>query len=350
MDDLLFLLDGDGIFIHYYQPPARPELYVPPEDFLGKSYKQVLPQQVVRLLQPAIEAVANTNRVQQVEYQLETLGGAQWFEAKLSPRRKDSGDFAGVTVVVRNISERKRTEEELRKAREDLEARVKARTAGLLQAKRQLEREVKQRTRTEERLQFLLRELDHRVKNTLATVESVADQTLQSSTSLAEFGEAFRGRIRALARMHEAGAENKWGPLRLGQLVELTMAPFRRSAKRLSARGDAVMLSPVSVRVIGMALHELATNATKYGALSTTDGHVDLSWEVESAQGSDLARITWIESGGPAVMTPSRRGFGTALIEQGIPYELGGEATLQFTTSGVRCEIVVPFPGPAGGP
>jgi two-component sensor histidine kinase len=236
----------------------------------------------------------------------------------------------------------------LERAHGELEARVEERTASLLEANRQLEQEIADRKRAEETLQFLLREL--RVKNTLAVVQSVAEQTLQSSASLAEFGEAFQGRIRALARLHEAGAENKWGPLPLRQLVELTVAPFRQDPEHVSIQGDAVVLAASSAAAIGIALHELATNAAKHGALSIAGGRIEVSWWVELTPEGNRLRITWAESGGPAVAKPSRRGLGTAFIEEGIAYELGGEAKLRFPVTGARCEIVIPFAALAGEP
>jgi two-component sensor histidine kinase len=99
-----------------------------------------------------------------------------------------------------------------------------------------------------------------------------------------------------------------------------------------------------------MALHELVTNAAKYGALSTGEGGVDVSWQVESTARGNWLRITWAESGGPPVATPSRRGLGTVLIEEGIAYEVGGEAKMHFPVTGVRCELGIPLAGPANAP
>lgn len=196
------------------------------------------------------------------------------------------------------------------------------------------------RKRAEEGRQLLLRELDHRVKNTLSTVQAVAELTLRSSTSLAAFGEMFRGRIAALARMHAAIWRNKGKPLQMRELAELSLAPFARGADRACVAGDEVTILPKTAGALGLVLHELATNAVKHGALSGISGSVRLAWRRD---GGRLC-LTWLESGGPAVTVPTHRGFGSVLIQQSIPYELGGTVDLDFAPTGVRCEITLPLP------
>jgi len=232
----------------------------------------------------------------------------------------------------------------------DVHVRSKALSVGGRNLVQSIWYDITERKRGEETLKFLVRELDHRVKNTLATVESVAEHTLRSSASLADFGEVFQGRIRALARLHEAGAEKNWGPLPLRQLVELAVGSLSCDGGRMSIQGDPVVISPSSVRVIGMALHELATNAAKHGALSKAGGHVEISWQIESTSEGDWLRITWAESGGPPVAKPSRRSLGTILIEEAIAHELGGNVKLEFPVPGVQCEIRFPLPTAAKQP
>lgn len=196
------------------------------------------------------------------------------------------------------------------------------------------------RKRAEESQQLLLRELDHRVKNTLATVQAVADLTLRTTSSLEGFAEVFRGRIAALARMHAAIWRHKGAPLRMRELADLSLAPFALGAGRVRVEGDEVDIAPETSGTLGLALHELATNAVKHGALSVVSGSVHLSWRVDA----DRMRLTWDESGGPPVSTPAHRGFGSVLIEQSIPYELGGSVALDFARTGVRCTMEVPIP------
>jgi PAS domain S-box-containing protein len=195
------------------------------------------------------------------------------------------------------------------------------------------------RKRAEEARQLLLHELDHRVKNTLATVQAVAELTLRGSTSLGGFGDTFRGRIAALARMHAAVWRNKGTPIPLHELVELSLAPFRERGERTSITGDDVSIPLQAAGALGLVLHELATNAVKHGALSVLTGTVDVAWRRDG----DRLHLTWHESGGPAVGEPVQRGFGSILIEESIPYELGGSVVLDFARGGVRCTIAFPL-------
>ncbi len=195
------------------------------------------------------------------------------------------------------------------------------------------------RKRAEAARQLLLRELDHRVKNTLATVQAVAELTLRTSTSLEEFGDTFRGRIAALARMHAAIWRSKGAPLELRELVELSLAPFRHGGERVSIDGAEVPIPLGAVAALGLVLHELATNAAKHGALSVPSGGVRVTWRSEG----DRLCLMWRESGGPIVTPPAHRGFGSTLIEESIPYELGGSVAVDFPPAGIECTITVPL-------
>jgi two-component sensor histidine kinase len=221
-----------------------------------------------------------------------------------------------------------------------------ARESSLREAKGHLEQEIEEHRRTEERLRFALRELDHRVKNTLATVQSVAERTLESSQSPAEFADAFYGRIQAMSRVHTALAARKWDGLEVGELVELVVGPYRLHDDSISIMCDKGFISSAVARVLSMTLHELATNAAKYGALSTRDGRLSISARIEAANQPRLL-IEWLETNGPVVLDPTHQGFGTKLIEEGIAYETDGVATLEFPPSGVRCEIDIPLPSGA---
>jgi two-component sensor histidine kinase len=221
--------------------------------------------------------------------------------------------------------------------------------ARLSEVNRNLEREISEHRRTEETLRFTLRELDHRVKNTLATVQSVAHHTLDSSASLDEFGRAFHGRLQAMARIHGALAARKWEGLAFGELVELVVGPLRHHPESVSVQCDGAFVPTALARVLGMALHELATNAAKYGALSTGDGRVAVSSRLDPNGGPRL-KIVWRESNGPAVGEPPRRGLGTKLIEEALVYESGGAVSLRFEPSGLCCELDIPLPDRPGAP
>jgi two-component sensor histidine kinase len=241
------------------------------------------------------------------------------------------------TVVISRVLQRRR----IALANADRERR--SREATLRDANRRLEEEIQQHRRTEEALRFAMRELDHRVKNTLATVQSVADQTFRSSTSMSEFQTAFQGRIQAMARIHTALAGRRWEGLAVAELIELVVGPYRRHRDSVAVDPDGTFLPSDLARVLGMALHELATNAAKYGALSTNQGRVAISSRVD-AEAPPRLHLSWSEYGGPPVAPPARRGFGVQLIEEALGYEVEGSVQLRFPREGLRCEIDVPVP------
>lgn len=206
--------------------------------------------------------------------------------------------------------------------------------------------DITERKRTERQKSLLMAELNHRVKNTLATVRSIASQTFGDEDSPATFRKAFAGRLAALAQAHELLIRTNWEGADLRSAVERTLAPFGRSAGNpWRLNGPTVSLQPKQALALTMALHELATNAAKYGALSVPTGKVAVEWAIEREADGERLRLSWTESGGPVVSVPTRRGFGTRLIEGGIPYELDGEAHIAFRPEGVRCVLLLPWPG-----
>jgi two-component sensor histidine kinase len=234
-----------------------------------------------------------------------------------------------------------------RAAVERAESQRRSREESLREANRRLEQEIKEHQRTEDALRFAMRELDHRVKNTLATVQAVADQTLRASRSMSEFSEAFDGRIQALARIHTALAARRWEGLMFSELIELVVGPYRHHADSVAVECDGTFVSSELVRVLGMTLHDLATNAAKYGALSTREGRVAIA-SGRDAGGAGCLRICWSERAGPPVREPQRRGFGMRLIEEALAYETSGTVTLRFLAQGLRCDIQIPLsPVPA---
>jgi two-component sensor histidine kinase len=241
------------------------------------------------------------------------------------------------TVVISHVLRRQRA------AVAHAEQEWRSREDNLREANQRLEHVVQEHRRTEDALRFAMRELDHRVKNTLATVQSVADQTLHSTQSLSEFSAAFSGRIQAMARIHTALAGRRWEGLTVSELLELVVGPYRRHTDSVSIEADKTFLTSELVRVLGMTLHELATNAAKYGALSPGGGHLAISSRVESGAVPRL-HIRWSEQGGPPVNAPARRGFGVKLIEEALAYEVDGRVQLRFPDDGLCCEIEIPVP------
>jgi len=211
-------------------------------------------------------------------------------------------------------------------------------------ANRRAEREIEKHHATEAALRFAMRELDHRVKNALATVQSVAEQTFRSTNSRAEFSDAFFGRLQALARIHGALAARRWEGMMLTELVELVVGPYRHYPGSISIDCGGIFVWSELVRVLGMTLHELATNAVKYGALSSRQGRVAISSRSDDGGGSRLL-ICWAEHDGPPIRAHARRGFGTRLIKEALAYEIAGSVTnLRFLDHGLLCDIAIPRP------
>lgn len=202
--------------------------------------------------------------------------------------------------------------------------------------------DITERKRAEASQHLLLEELNHRVKNTLAMVQSIASQTLRATPAAERFPEAFQSRLQALAQAHDLLTKGQWRGASLHEVAEVTLNPHTTPGGRVKISGPPVALSPGIAVSLHLALHELATNAAKYGALSVEQGEVKLQWAVTGGVQPAL-RIEWGESGGPAVVPPQRRGFGSRLIERGLAHEVDGEVVLTFSPKGVVCRVTVPL-------
>lgn len=194
-----------------------------------------------------------------------------------------------------------------------------------------------ERLRAEEAQQLLLNESRHRIKNVLATVQAIASQTFRSAE--ADELPAFQDRLRALGDAHDLLTLESWHQAPLAETVERALRPFaRRQEGRLTVSGPSLSISANASMSLTLCLHELATNAVKYGALSNADGRVHASWSIEPASGQSNVHLTWQESGGPEVKAPARKGFGSRLIESTSP-----DTTLEFAPNGVRCVLRLPL-------
>jgi two-component sensor histidine kinase len=185
----------------------------------------------------------------------------------------------------------------------------------------------------------LTRELNHRVKNTLANVLSIVSLTRRRASNLDEFAEGLDGRIRALSATHDLLTQSDWGTTPINAVVQAELAPYARSEGSIELAGPQVELAPNDALSLGLAIHELATNAAKYGALSVAEGKVRVTWALDR---EDLASVRWVESGGPAVPAKRARGFGTDLIEKIVAHELRHPVDLRFEPTGVACTLWVP--------
>ena len=202
--------------------------------------------------------------------------------------------------------------------------------------------DITERKRAESQRELLVAELSHRVKNTLATVISIARQSFSKNRNNDEAHGSFDARIRALAQTHSRLAEASWSGVSFQVMLLDEFAPYRREdGVNVRLSGPPIRLSPKCALTLGMAMHELATNAAKYGALSNKNGSVEVVWQVDPV-GRQL-RISWAESGGPVVVPPAGSGFGRLLLERALASDLEGSVQLDFAEDGLRCAIAIPL-------
>jgi PAS domain S-box-containing protein len=194
----------------------------------------------------------------------------------------------------------------------------------------------------EEQRELLLLELKHRVKNMLASVQAIARQTARSTDDRASLVDALTGRLHAMARAHDLITERATGLVCLRDLILAQVEPYVSREGQLAYGGPELRIRPDAAHALGLVLHELATNASKYGALSVTGGRVSIQWEERPG----ATRILWAESGGPAVAPPTRRGFGSTLMESSLSHGLGGRIGVTYAPEGVRAEMELPAKAP----
>lgn len=213
--------------------------------------------------------------------------------------------------------------------------------------------DISERKRQERRTRFVMRELSHRSKNLLAVVQAMARQTARTARSLDDFQSRFSERIDGLARSHDQLIAQEWRGAVLSELIRSQLMPFvGQDIGRLRLDGPCILLRPEAAQHIGLALHELATNASKHGALSVAGGRIEVSWTIGSATtdaGSEAAtsgpalHMTWQERGGPQVAEPERRGFGRDVVERLAPSAVGGRASLAWDANGVAWRFEAPL-------
>jgi len=203
--------------------------------------------------------------------------------------------------------------------------------------------DITDRKRGEAQRELLVAELSHRVKNTLATVISIAHQSFSKAQSPDEAQRSFDDRIRALAQTHTRLAEANWSGVSLETVVRDETAPYQHRGRNVRISGPQIMLNPKCAVSFGMAIHELTTNAAKYGALSTSGGSLEVAWQIAPAD--QEVRLHWVESGGPAVKPPRHRGFGRVLLERAMASDLNGQVKLDFVGEGLKCWIAFPLEG-----
>jgi PAS domain S-box-containing protein len=276
----------------------------PPDVFLGKTDVEVLSD-----TPRAIEIMANDRSVmedgapRQFEEDLRLSDGrlTQWLSIK-SPLKRIDGSVAGIVGISLDMTERRQAEE---------------------------------------RMRLLAREVDHRAKNLLGVVQSLVQLT--RGNDVAGFKAAVSGRIQALARAHSLLAESRWEGVDVETIVREELAPFTRTgAERIRVSGPPVRLRPAASQAFALALHELATNGAKYGALSVENGALEVVWRFPLADGDRRLELVWTERGGPPVTPPSREGFGSTVVRTSVERQLAGEISFDWSPDGLRCRIAVP--------
>jgi PAS domain S-box-containing protein len=277
----------------------------------GYEESEMLGQPITRLIPPELQSeeqqiLARLKQGKRIEH-FETVrmakdGHRVDISLTVSPVRDKSGTLVGASKVARDISERKRAEETRR---------------------------------------LLVNELSHRVKNTLATVQSIARQTLHRARSPAEFVSTFSGRVQALARAHTLLTENTWQGAEMMGLVRDQLQFGGGDDDRISYSGPSITLDQQAALHLALVLHELGTNARKYGSLSVPRGRLSVSWGMQTNGGRHII-LDWKERDGPEVHAPSERGFGTTLIEQSLQAD-GGAASIHYGSEGLTCHIKFPL-------
>jgi PAS domain S-box-containing protein len=293
----VFSQDRDMRYVWVHNPPAG----IKPSDLVGKTESEVLPNESAAPIVAAKERAMATGESQTIESKFALFGRERSFYLVIEPLRDDRGGIVGTTSVAVDITERKEAEDQLR---------------------------------------LLLRELTHRSKNLLAVINAIARQTASRTRSIDDFLQRFSARLVAIGCSQDLLVADDWHGASLRTLIEQQLSAHAdRFGGQIIIDGEDIVLKPEAIQNIGLALHELATNAQKYGALSEDSGRVRIHWQLGEAA---KLQLVWEELGGPPVTAPERSGFGRAMIENVVGRALEGDVKLSFPTSGVRCVIEIP--------
>jgi PAS domain S-box-containing protein len=275
-----------------------------PDSFIGKTDAEVMPEPArSRMIAMKKEAI-RSGEARNFEINLPNRSDPEgsWYDVHVEPTRNKKGAIDGVTAVAMDVTERRRRERHVR---------------------------------------LLMRELAHRSKNTLAVTQAMARQTAATTSSMDEFLDRFADRLDALGRAHSLLVNEGWAGAAIEDLVRSQLGHYADLINRqIFLDGPRVTLPTAMIQSIGLALHELATNAAKYGALSTPQGRVDIVWQVDPhPNGTGAVRLRWVESGGPPVSPPERRGFGQIVIERTVARAVSGEVDLDYRPEGLIWEL-----------
>jgi PAS domain S-box-containing protein len=280
----------------------------------------VHPEDAERVTQAADSSHANQSQYE-TEFRVRRGDGWRWMRMMGGPHIVD-GEVVGIHGLVQDVHERKL-------------------------ASQRLQAEIEERERAQQHQLLLIHELNHRVKNILAMVQAIANQTLSNAATPEAAQQALDLRLQALARAHDVLTRESWNGADLADIVVGAVAPYETSpGLRVRLSGPPARLAPKAAVTMALVVHELATNAVKYGALSADGGWVSLAWTAAPAPGGSNLQLTWTEHGGPPVRPPGRKGFGARLITYSLAAEQGS-AELIYAPEGLQCRMVLFTP--AGG-
>ena len=268
------------------------------DHLLGKTDDQIMPEKPAEILKKLKDKAICAPGVHEAEVCIDSNGEDLWCLVKTVRTVDESGTVIGTTSVSFDITERKRWETHLK---------------------------------------LLMREVNHRSRNLLAVLTSISRYTSANAADVDEFQEKFTNRLQCLAKTNELITKDQWSESSLEQTLDLQLSVHRQNQKgQIKFHGKEVLLKPKAVQSLGLAIGELATNSTKYGALSATTGCVDISWVIRNAETDPILELRWCESGGPEVVPPEREGFGSLLLRHIVGQELGGTSDLTFAASGIE--------------
>jgi len=284
------------------------------ERLFGYSAKEAIGKPITMLFPPEqqgeergiMERIRRGDRMDTYEtIRMRKDGSPVWVSLSISPLKDGNGRVIGASKIARDMTERRRADQHR---------------------------------------DTLVHELNHRSRNSLAMIQAIAAQTFSRGASLAETKLNFELRLMALARGHDLLTQDNWTGTDLESVVKAAVEPLNGAGNRFHIEGPPVPLTPAVALTFTMALHELCTNAAKYGALSKAKGQVEIGWEVKGNGESRRLQLTWTESGGPPVKPPVGKGFGSSLVEKVLAMELGGAVRIDYESAGVVCTIDSPMP------
>jgi two-component sensor histidine kinase len=264
---------------------------------------EVLPSDGAAAMIAVKREVLSTGEAKRVEIPVEEAAGVRWHDLHIEPLRNEAGDIIGLTCASVDVTERKEGEAHLR---------------------------------------LLLRELTHRSKNLLAVIQAMARQTARHTGSVEGFLTQFGARLQALAASHDLLVRESWYGASLSELVRSQLGAYLDGSSQVLMEGPAIAIKPEAAQNLGLALHELAVNAGKFGALSVPGGRVSITWSRSDNPEGGSVEFDWREQLGPRVKTRRKKGFGSMVIERNLARALDATVNLEFDPNGLHCHIVIP--------